>query len=186
MKAEALRQFLPDGQCSGSIGHLSVWLSALLPALNQFVAASEGHADLAFWGSVCNLCGDSTGNVAGPVTGWVGVLFPYLRDDIMNHRLGLWAECFEFAKTHGVEEALNIVHRNQGFPERDAWVRFGIDIGEFPVGISMVPIDFTWLDVNKVEDLEFHGGLFVIHQHPDGALEVRTGWAVGHPRANRW
>jgi hypothetical protein len=37
-KAEVLWQFLPDGQCSGSVGHLSVWLSVLLPALDQFVA----------------------------------------------------------------------------------------------------------------------------------------------------
>jgi hypothetical protein len=35
-----------------------------------------------------------------------------------------------------------------------------------------------WYDAGKTQDLVFYGGLFAVHQHPDGAMEARTGWAV--------
>jgi hypothetical protein len=28
------------------------------------------------------------------------------------------------------------------------------------------------------EEYEFYGGLAAMYQHPDGALEVRTGWGI--------
>lgn len=110
MKAEGLREFQPDGECDKEVGHLSVWLDTLLPALDHFVAAAEGNPDLAFWGSVCNLSGLS-GMIGSPVTGWIGVLFPYLKSGEVlgrNWRLNLWRECFEVAKSYGVQKALDL------------------------------------------------------------------------------
>jgi hypothetical protein len=42
-----------------------------------------------------------------------------------------------------------------------------------------------WADVGKEQDLKFYGGIFALYQHPDGALEPRTGWiVVVNPEAN--
>lgn len=66
-----------------------------------------------------------------------------------------------------------------GFGARaQPWLKFGIDLDSFPAGPSKAPVSVEWLDVGKHQDLFFYGGIFAIHQHPDGALEARTGWAV--------
>jgi hypothetical protein len=179
-KAEALKQFVPQGE-----GHLSVWLGALLPALDHFVAAAEGSPDVAFWGSVCNLCGAS-GIIGSPVTGWVSVLFPYLLDGggglRPNPKLSQWARCFENAKKNGLEGAMNDARAAHGScPWRDGssdHIEIGVDLRNFPPGLSSAPVFVQWSDVDMGQNLTFYGGIFALHQHPDGALEPRTGWAV--------
>jgi hypothetical protein len=177
-KAEGLKQFEPKSPTRES-GVLSVWLAALLPALDQFVSAAEGHPDVAFWGSVCNLCGLS-GMIGDPVTGWITVLFPYVGN------AELWRRCFEKAKTVGTEAALaNAVCARDACPWLDkvpAVITGGCQLNDFPLGLSRAPVRMKWLDVGKEQDLLFYGGIFAVHQHPDGALEPRTGWAVVEPR----
>jgi hypothetical protein len=168
-KAEGLRQFQPDDTRSTSVGHLAVWLSALLPTLDHFVAAAEGSPDLAFWGSVCNLAGAS-GHGGPSVTGWIGLLFPYIQGR-PNGQLNFWSECFRMAETVGLARAMELADIQIG----------GIDLKHFPIGLSKAPVHVIWEDVEKEEDLVFYGGLFTRHQHPDGALEVRTGWGVVVP-----
>ena len=57
---------------------LDWWLRALLPALDQFVAASEGKPNLDFWMSLCHINTGTSFPVYEPLTGWVQVFFPYL------------------------------------------------------------------------------------------------------------
>jgi hypothetical protein len=168
-KAEHLKEFLPDGECSEDVAHLSVWLSALLPALDQFVAAAEGHPDLSFWRAVCTLYGAS-GMSMEEVTGWIGILFPYILGR-PHWGLRCWAECFTVAKASDMTKGMDRL-RGVG----------AIKLKDFPSGLSQAPVHVCWMDANIEEDLEFYGGLFALHQHPDGALEVRTGWAVVRPR----
>src|SRR5207237_8766312 len=54
---------------------LGWWVTELLPILDQFVAASRGQVDRAFWQSFYKLEDESGGPC---VTGWINVLFPYL------------------------------------------------------------------------------------------------------------
>jgi hypothetical protein len=174
-KAKALRQFQPDDESDSEVGDLSIWLSALPAVLDHFVATVEGYLNLAFWGSVCNLRGASM-IIGSPITGWIGVLFPYLNRE-PNRKLGLWDEWIRFAEMQGIEKALTLVSQNRGV-DPDGWVRTGIDIGDFPMGIAEAPLHLTWVDVRKEKDLKFYGGLFTMHQHRDGAFQVRTAWAV--------
>merc|ERR1711939_864483 len=67
LKAERLRKY-----------NLDWWLKALLPALDQFVAASKGHPDLDFWMSLCHINTGSSFPRYEPLSGWVQVFFPYL------------------------------------------------------------------------------------------------------------
>merc|ERR1719321_2559782 len=59
---------------------LDWWLEALLPALDQFVAAAHGEPDLDFWRSLCMINTGTSFPVYEPLTGWVQVFFPYLID----------------------------------------------------------------------------------------------------------
>ncbi len=51
------------------------WIDALLPVLDQFVAAAEGRVDRAFWASFYKYQGISGGPF---VSGWINVLLPYI------------------------------------------------------------------------------------------------------------
>ena len=57
---------------------LDWWLKALLPALDQFVAAAHGRPDLDFWMSLCYINTGTSRPIYEPLNGWVQVFFPYL------------------------------------------------------------------------------------------------------------
>ena len=65
VKAEGLRKY-----------DLDWWLDALLPALDQFVAASHGKPDLDFWRALCNINTGTSFPHFEPLTGWVQVFQP--------------------------------------------------------------------------------------------------------------
>jgi hypothetical protein len=176
-KAEGLKQFEKTG--NDEVEHFSVWLAALLPALDHFVSAAEGRPDIAFWGSVCNLSGGS-GGVGDPITGWISVFFPYLNAKNQLERNGTvrkWIELFQYAKTHGVEAALGEAESG----EREKCSVCGIKLQNFPGGLASAPLVVEWLDAGIEQNLMFYGGICAVHQHTDGALEPRTGWAVVEP-----
>jgi hypothetical protein len=52
-----------------------------------------------------------------------------------------------------------------------------VKLREFPAGLARAPVHIVWDDESE-QDVLFMGGLTAVHQHPDGALEVRTGWGV--------
>jgi hypothetical protein len=179
-KAEGLGEFDAQG-----LTFIKGWLNCLLPALDHFVKAAEGEPDIAFWGSVCNLSGLS-GMVGSPVTGWISVFFPYLaKGSPPWENQGInWTRNYEFTKKNGVEAARELVMANSG---SCAWMKkqksettpiSGIELADIPTGMLKAPVHVKWIDVGKESDLEFCGGIFAIHQHPDGALEPRTGWVV--------
>jgi hypothetical protein len=43
---------------------------------------------------------------------------------------------------------------------------------------ALLPVTVKWLNIGKTQDLQFHARIFAMHQHPDGSLEPRTGWAI--------
>jgi hypothetical protein len=57
-----------------------------------------------------------------------------------------------------------------------------VDIGELPGGLSSAPVEVCCVTGEKVPVLVI-GGLVAVYQHPDGAPEPPSGWAVLHPRA---
>jgi hypothetical protein len=55
--------------------HFDTWMAGLKEISQQFVAAAQGHGDVAFWGSVC-IMGGGSGMKGDPVSGWISGLFP--------------------------------------------------------------------------------------------------------------
>ncbi|KAA6392672.1 MAG: hypothetical protein EZS28_011799 [Streblomastix strix] len=157
--------------------HLVEWINQVLLALDHFVSAAEGHPDLFYWGSVCNLSGMS-GIKGSPLTGWIQVFFPYLigeDENKPNKNWGIsqWYRAYEQAKRLGVEGALKESQQDggRGYP-------YGIELREFPSGLSKAPVEYENLETGEKMNLTFYGGIVATYQHSDGALEARSGWAV--------
>jgi hypothetical protein len=171
-KAERLREY-----ALGPESELSVWLDELLPVLDHFVRAAQGDPDQAFWGSVCNLMGAS-GLPGQPLSGWVQVFFPYVVNNEFNRTLREWRVAFAEAAAIGAAAALKKAgHRRFG----EKYAR-GLKLDEIPGSISNAPVTFIDIPTGQRVALTFYSGLTSIHQDPDGALSVRSGWAVIHGR----
>jgi hypothetical protein len=182
-KAEGLRRFQIDGTNNQALNHFQRWLNVLLPLLDHFVSAAEGRPDAAFWGSACNIMGGS-GGVGAPITGWIASFFPYIMDEWSpgaNKKPWIcdWSRTYDQARWFGVEAAKK---RAVQAPENGTRVPYelvqGVSLRAIPTGMASAPVIVEWPDVGKMQDLKFYAGIFAIHQHPDGALEPRTGWAV--------
>jgi hypothetical protein len=132
---------------------LDWWIDALIPVLDQFVAASRGNVDVDFWGRIYNRDNESG---EPRVSGWILRLFPYLPgksgDSIRNP-----------------------------FVQRDPGPREGIAIDDFASGISKT--DFLLIDFRPSPPdtfpMEFMAGFVGVFQ--DSAtlgLRPEIGWLV--------
>jgi hypothetical protein len=183
-KAEGLAQFASqssDARVDKRFNHYRRWVASLLPLLSHFVRAAEGNPDIAFWGSVCNTDGGS-GSPGDPITGWICAFFPYFDQSspFGNNResfyaAGAWYEAYQQAASIGVERALLAAVTKTSLV-------LGVPLEWLPRGLANASVKVKWFDVDQEQDLEFYAGIFAIHQHADGALEPRTGWAVIEPR----
>jgi len=71
---------------------LDRWMQALLPVLDQIEATSRGHGDREFWQSFFRY---RSGSLGSAMTGWIHVLFPYLKDVSGNSVLPIWVGIYE-------------------------------------------------------------------------------------------
>lgn len=135
---------------------LAEWVRALLPVLDQFVAAASGHVDRAFWQSIYKREDQSGGPY---VTGWINVLFPYL---------------------DGGDSTEGPIRRNEHAlhwsRDRRSQVT-GTTMGAFPRGLSQVPV--TWQYLATTIPITFSGGFVGISQDAQ-TLAVRPviGWSI--------
>lgn len=129
---------------------LADWVTALVPVLDQLVAAAAGKPDTAFWQSLYKR-NDHSG---GPyVTGWINVLFPYL--DLPGQA------------------------RSTRNPAAYAWSadHHGTALHSFPSGVSRVPL--RWLYLGTPLQMHLHAGFVGVTQAGDtGAVRPAIGWAV--------
>ncbi len=140
---------------------LAGWVRALLPVLDQFVAAATGHVDRAFWQSIYK----HEGRSGGPyVTGWINVLFPYL--DVGDSKGG------------PIRRNERAIHGSRG--KRSPFD--GTGIGVFPRGMSQVPV--TWRYLDTTIPMTFSGGFVGVSQDAQTlAVRPAIGWSVSR-RAN--
>ena len=143
-RAEALREY-----------ELGWWVSGLAPVLDKLVATAEGRIDVEFWQSLFKL---SDGSGGPYVTGWINVLFPYLRAGKggalqPNKSVTTWAQ--------GMGDPFG------GGPKHSS----------IPVGISLAP--FEWRGLDQSFPMELLGGFVGVAQDAETlALRPVIGWAV--------
>ncbi len=135
---------------------LGWWVEALVPLLDQLVAAASGRPDTDLWRSFYKQ--RDSWSYSG-VSGWVNVFFPYLegrprRGETVrrrNEHLDSWSNGSEW-------------HRA---PDGD----------DFPNGLSTAP--FTWDCAGVKLAMEYAAGLVGVSQNPETrALRPAIGWAV--------
>jgi hypothetical protein len=160
-KAEMMRTF------DVKAGVIANWLKELLPVLDQFIAACEGHVDREFWGSITNLGGGSGGMFPTGqfISGWVRAFAPRTAEG--------WGCAYEYVKKVGIAEVLE--KARTGCRELSEIGTLGGD--NWPNGVTKVPVKMQWVDEGLEEDLQFLTS-FLGYQHPDGALEARSAWAI--------
>ncbi|WP_437289907.1 DUF4419 domain-containing protein [Sorangium sp. So ce406] len=153
----------------GSFGQ-DRWTRALLPVLDQIAASAEGRADPKFWRAFFRY-----ENPADELTGWIHVLFPYLRawpNDYFapNPYIETWHERYLAAEARS--DALG----GLGNPQ-------GPGLAEIPPGLTSAQLRF--LDRSRREHpLEFISGLIGVTQDPHSlALLPEFVWAVAHRAA---
>lgn len=137
---------------------LERWVSALLPILDQFVAASTGDVDRDFWQSVYRLGGGCGGD---HVSGWINTLFPYIK------------RYSEFPSSNSGEVRVN----EFAYRWEDASGENGPTSSQFPWGLSRAP--FVWHYYSTDIPMEFVGGFVGVSQNPvTMAVRPAIGWAV--------
>ena len=129
---------------------LKWWVEALLPVLNQFVAAANGHVERRFWDSIYKYHGPH-GSGSPYITGWVSALFPYLYD----------------YNNQSTKNPYLYTNDTSGGP----------DHGDFPALPAKAP--FIWQHLGEEFEMEFIGGLIGVQQDERTlCLRPEIGWVV--------
>ncbi|WP_437560953.1 DUF4419 domain-containing protein [Sorangium sp. So ce542] len=153
----------------GAVGQ-ERWTRALLPVLDQIAASSEGRADRSFWRAFFRY-----ENRADELTGWIHVLFPYLRawpNDYFapNPYIESWHERWLTAESRS--DALG----GLGNPQ-------GPGLSELPPGLTSAQLRFVD-GGRRPHPMEFISGLIGVTQDPHSlALIPEFVWAVVHQAA---
>jgi hypothetical protein len=143
---------------------LEAWCKALDPVLAQFVAAAEGRAEPGFWRSLFRY---HSGSGPSVMTGWITVLFPYLKDNAEalypNPYLEDWERRLEIDdRQHWRERGNN--------PQ-------GVGLWAVPPCLTSVPLKVIW--GTEARAMRLVGGLMGVSQSSGGlALQPECGWAV--------
>lgn len=149
---------------------LEAWISALLPVLDEVVRTAEGRVDQGFWRSFFRY---QSGSGPAEMTGWILVLFPYLKtlDEAgetlaPNPYLERWEAAYRTAQSR---KDWRIVH-----PE-------GPRLSALPGSIASAPVKLVDMRDGSTHPLRFVAGLFGVTQDAaSGALAPEFGWAVVH------
>jgi hypothetical protein len=109
------------------------------------------------------------------MTGWITTFFPYREQFEFNCYLS-WHESYEATRTVGLGTAVTVA-----VSHRKEWMH-SVQISQIPSGITTAFVTMDWRNGNPCQNLKFLAGILTIHQHSNGALEPRTGWAVVIPK----
>lgn len=111
------------------------WMKELLPVLHEFVEASKGQADKAFWQASYKVSGGSGGPF---VSGWISSFFPYLFQSYDKKN--------PYHKNTQLHFEMGSMTRSFG----------GIKTDQFLPGLTRVPM--KWFYHNSMIEMEILGG----------------------------
>jgi hypothetical protein len=173
LRAELLREF-----------DLAWWVDPLLPALDEFVRAAEGHADAEKWQSFYKHHSTSGDEF---VSGWILLLFPYVKHE---------AGGFTLRNPYVLDASGNapapppppVIEPRPGartrvevwgppMPPPGEYEREEVSVSELPPGTATAPFVWEYLGTHLAMDLG--AGLIGATQDPaSGAVRAVHGWWV--------
>ena len=130
------------------------WTDKLCTRLEQFVEAKQGNIDISFWKSIFSRDNIVSGKHSHG--GWIFDFFPYLKNNVKNHRL-----------------CNNYLERNL---ERD--LECDIRLTDVPLSIMVTP--FIWKIFGHPNKMVFYSGFDGINQDRTTlAVQPNINWAIG-------
>jgi hypothetical protein len=144
---------------------LETWCRSLVPIADEFVRATGGAPDVAFWKRIYNPADAYGGNV---ITGWVTRFYPYLAgdggQDQPNPMLDL-----------PLDEPRDLTVDPDDYR---GYTGPGITSDTVPATLSRVRVYLVDRARGANSTVALHGGVAAVAQDPDGALRPVTGWHV--------
>ncbi len=137
---------------------LEWWTTALLPVLDQFVAAANGQADRPFWQSIYKRDSSSGGPY---ISGWINTLFPYIEKRqsdgstvlARNECVTTWQHAYDDPNGHGPSTR------------------------QFPSGLTVAP--FLWKYLATDIAMQLVAGFVGVSQDAQTrSVRPTIGWAV--------
>ena len=151
---------------------LAWWVDALLPILDEFVRASEGNANVAFWKSMYKYDSMSGGPF---VTGWVLKFFPYLEDLFLVEEMGRPQTADLVKKVLVDDETIRGFYRNPALLKEVG--SHELSLSDFPDGLNHT--DFKWQYYGEEFSMALISGFVGVYEDPETfALEPAIAWAV--------
>ncbi|RAS66062.1 uncharacterized protein DUF4419 [Lentzea atacamensis] len=132
---------------------LGKWVRSLAPIMDEFVRASQGRHDTAFWQRIYNPADAYGGEI---VTGWITRFYPYLA----------------IGGTTGEPNPMLDLRLSEPRDRTDT----GISTSNVPNTLCRATINVNDLHDNRVVAVD--AGLVGVAQDPDGALRPVAGWVL--------
>ena len=151
---------------------LEWWINALIPVLEKLEATAAGHIDASFWRSFFRY---ESGSGPNEMTGWIMVLFPYLRD-YRKDRYGNALQPNLYLKTweNGWLEAETRTDWRQIWGNEQ-----GPSLDLIPSGLASAPVKMIDLHKGLEHDARFVAGMMGVAQDFDTlVLQPSFGWAI--------
>lgn len=154
---------------------LDEWVEGLSPALEEFIKASKGEVNKAFWQAIYK---ESSHYDVTYISGWIWKFFPYVR---FYER--------QMFKDHYME---SFNYEPNAFLLGDRYAECTLDSRSFPSGISKVKVlwhvhDLETGEFQETREMMVYAGFAGVEQDEDFTLSPCRAWAVCYedaPEAN--
>lgn len=146
---------------------LTHWKAELKPVMEEFVAASMGKPNTAFWKSMYK---DLMVYGQFNISGWIIKFFPYIEGHDSEAEMQF-------------DEALQVYTRKtkhipNPYLTGDLYLKSDLSTMHIPSGLAKIPVTwFNYFDQTKTR-ITLHAGFLGIEQKADGALKPMITWAV--------
>ena len=147
------------------------WSQSLLPLLDKMTEPFNGVVDSLFWNSMYTLVPRtiSMSITWVPMSGWINILFPYLKQSRKYDDYVLNTFCVPYNE----EKALELEKKGGKDMDSDApeW-------DMFPNGRLFAPGSLEIPPDEKIYDIRYYSGFLGVNQDADGVISTQVGWYV--------
>lgn len=143
-----------------AIEGLEFWMPQVLRITEQFVEASRGNVDIAFWKSIVKVNGGSGGPY---INGWIMRLLPYIKD-----------------YNDDSKSEVNPILGRDFYAAESGWGGGGLTFDCLPNPVSKVP--FIWNYMGTEVKHEIIAGVVGVSVVDGDGLKPVLGWAVTEPK----
>jgi hypothetical protein len=162
---------------------LDWWLTSLRPIVGEFVEASRGHVDRAFWRSIYRRHVPEGECMPDSGMGWIHLFFPYLTDregapTVRNPWLTGERDPAELLSEPERETQPGKFRRHSAIQVHEF-----VHDSQLPSGLARAP--FTWMEVDRAGErvrawnMQLLAGFVGVYQDPETlGLRPEIGWAV--------